>query len=285
MARQKSTHVDSAAAVGRRIRELREERGLRQLDLAFPGCTAAYISRIEAGARIPSLQLLREIGKRLGVSADYLARGDSHLSDAVALADAQLVQRLGNQREAQEAFAALADSADRKVQKGALLGLAQHALQDGRTIEAMELMERYETLVTNHDPVDPIAVGVLADAYEIRGDLAAAIAFLERKLDLAGGDPLVQLRITVALANALIDLGQFDRAEAMIANDGELYTILQRLDHFQRQLAHLRNAEPNPLTFHMVAINVLAEIDRMHVEARAYLSTHPSRMKPPEESP
>ena len=276
MARQKSTHVDSAAAVGRRIRELREERGLRQLDLAFPGCTAAYISRIEAGARIPSLQLLREIGKRLGVSADYLARGDSHLSDAVALADAQLVQRLGNQREAQEAFAALADSADRKVQKGALLGLAQHALQDGRTIEAMELMERYETLVTNHDPVDPIAVGVLADAYEIRGDLAAAIAFLERKLDLAGGDPLVQLRITVALANALIDLGQFDRAEAMIANslaalDGEPEPLnLARCLWSQSRLQAARGNVDLAARYAEQAISLLNATEHEEYAARAH---------------
>jgi transcriptional regulator with XRE-family HTH domain len=55
--RHKSTHVDSAGAVGQRIREARERRGLRQRDLAFEGCSAAYVSRIEAGERIPSLQL------------------------------------------------------------------------------------------------------------------------------------------------------------------------------------------------------------------------------------
>jgi transcriptional regulator with XRE-family HTH domain len=43
--------------------------------LSFPGCSPAYISRIEAGDRIPSLQLLREMGQRLGVSEDYLATG------------------------------------------------------------------------------------------------------------------------------------------------------------------------------------------------------------------
>src|SRR3954468_24568586 len=75
MPKQKSTHVDDPAAVGRRLREARERARDSQRDLAFPGCSAAYISRIEAGARIPSLQLLRELGRRVGVSADFLATG------------------------------------------------------------------------------------------------------------------------------------------------------------------------------------------------------------------
>src|SRR5919199_4578673 len=75
MPRQKSTHVDDPAAVGLRLKAARERVGLSQRQLAFVGCSPAYISRIEAGDRIPSLQLLRELGRRLGVSADYLATG------------------------------------------------------------------------------------------------------------------------------------------------------------------------------------------------------------------
>jgi len=74
--RQKSTHVDDPGAVGERLKAARLESGLSQRQLAFPGCSPAYISRIEAGDRIPSLQLLRELGKRLGVSEDFLATGE-----------------------------------------------------------------------------------------------------------------------------------------------------------------------------------------------------------------
>ena len=49
--------------------------GLTQRQLGFLGCTAAYISLIESGSRIPSFQLLREFGRRLGVTADWLATG------------------------------------------------------------------------------------------------------------------------------------------------------------------------------------------------------------------
>ena len=53
MPKQKSQHVDDPVAVGQRLREAREAAGLSQRDLSFSGCSAAYISRIEAGTRIP----------------------------------------------------------------------------------------------------------------------------------------------------------------------------------------------------------------------------------------
>ena len=65
MPRRKSTHVDDPHAVGRRLKEARARAGLSQRQLSFPGCSPAYISRIEAGDRIPSLQLLREMGRKL----------------------------------------------------------------------------------------------------------------------------------------------------------------------------------------------------------------------------
>ena len=72
---QKTAHVEDPVAVGRRLREARVAVGLNQRELAAGACSAGYISRVELGDRIPSLQLLRVLGKRLGVSADYLATG------------------------------------------------------------------------------------------------------------------------------------------------------------------------------------------------------------------
>ena len=42
--------------VGRRLRRLRTERGFSQRELSGPGVSYAYISRIEAGARRPSVK-------------------------------------------------------------------------------------------------------------------------------------------------------------------------------------------------------------------------------------
>ena len=59
--RERIPHVDDPVAMGRRLREARIASGLSQRELAFPGCSPAYISRIEQGERIPSLQVLRDL--------------------------------------------------------------------------------------------------------------------------------------------------------------------------------------------------------------------------------
>jgi transcriptional regulator with XRE-family HTH domain len=64
------------SAVGQRIKRLREERGLSQRDLAEPGISYAYISRIEDGQRTPSEKALRKLAERLGTTALYLETGD-----------------------------------------------------------------------------------------------------------------------------------------------------------------------------------------------------------------
>ena len=62
---QKSGHVDDPMAVGRRLRGARERAGLSQAALAAVcGCSGAYVSRVEAGDRTPSLQLLRRLVAR-----------------------------------------------------------------------------------------------------------------------------------------------------------------------------------------------------------------------------
>ena len=73
MPRSLTTHIDSPKAVGARLRAARDRAALSQRQLAFPGCTAAYISRIEAGARVPSLQMINQLALRLDVSVFWVA--------------------------------------------------------------------------------------------------------------------------------------------------------------------------------------------------------------------
>jgi len=65
-----------ASSVGKRIRKLRYDKGLSQRQLSVPGVSYAYISRIEAGTRDPSLKALIKIAPKLGVTALYLLTGD-----------------------------------------------------------------------------------------------------------------------------------------------------------------------------------------------------------------
>jgi hypothetical protein len=64
----------------------------------------------------------------------------------------------------------------------------------------------------------------------------------------------------------------------MIANDQELKVTLERIAQFQTQVAHLRNTESIPANYRAAVSGFLAEIDRMQLEVREYLSLHPTDM-------
>ncbi len=65
----------------------------------------------------------------------------------------------------------------------------------------------------------------------------------------------------------------------MITNDNELQTTLERIERFQNQVTHLRQSETNPDNYHASVSGFIAEIDRMQLEVREYLSLHPAEIK------
>ena len=65
----------------------------------------------------------------------------------------------------------------------------------------------------------------------------------------------------------------------MIANDQELKVTLDRIARFQAQVAHLRNTEVSSVNYHASVSGFLAEVDRMQLEVREYLSFHPQEHK------
>lgn len=112
--RPRTPHYDDPHALGRRLHEGRMAMGLSQRELAFPGCSAAYISRIERGERIPSLQVLRELARRIELAETVLAYGHETL-------DADVVRRIreleevgsnGEQDAQARAYRALAKAAN-----------------------------------------------------------------------------------------------------------------------------------------------------------------------------
>ncbi len=64
----------------------------------------------------------------------------------------------------------------------------------------------------------------------------------------------------------------------MIANDHELHGTLERIARFQAQVAHLRTVEAKAAHDHTAASGFLADIDRMQLEVREYLSLHPTEL-------
>lgn len=59
----------------------------------------------------------------------------------------------------------------------------------------------------------------------------------------------------------------------MISSDKELAVTLERIRHLQNQLALLRKTETNLVNYRLSSGGFIAEIDRMQLEVREYLST------------
>jgi len=62
----------------------------------------------------------------------------------------------------------------------------------------------------------------------------------------------------------------------MIKNDRELEVAQEGILHFERQVAQIRRTETNTENYVMSAGGLLAEIDRMNLEIRDYLWSHPA---------
>src|SRR5215469_13466809 len=113
MARMGADPTPGTESIGARLRRLRIEQGKSQRDLSSPGITYAYISRIEAGARTPSMKALRMLAKKLGVTPEYLETGselDASELRELRLADQELRLRLEGNADAAAVQAVLIDA-------------------------------------------------------------------------------------------------------------------------------------------------------------------------------
>jgi tetratricopeptide (TPR) repeat protein len=244
--RQKSDHVDSAAALAGRLRAAREGAGLSQRALAHGICTPAYVSRLEKGERIPSLQLLRRLAERLDADADELASG---VRAAVGdpLVDAELALRLGESEDAERVFRETLEQGSRSSRARALTGLGRLAFERGDHRAAIELLEAAAEWPQSSDAV----AETLGRAYAMVGELESAIAVFERARDRARErtEPIETLRFSVLLANALMDATNFGRAaellgDAIVAVDNSRDPILRARLWWSQSRLHAMQDDP-----------------------------------------
>ena len=186
----------SGETIGGRLRRLRVERGASQRDLSAPGVTYAYISRIEAGARTPSMKALRMLASKLGVTPEYLETGselDASELRELRLAEQELRLRLDGEADAEAVSELLADAeaaADVAAATRAriVLGLEAAARGDhaGTIAELSEVVG--SELVTA--PSRPDVFSTLGRAYAAAGSPREAVTLFERALDeVAGWSP------------------------------------------------------------------------------------------------
>jgi len=73
-----------ATTIGERILQRRTVLGLSQREIAAEGVSYAYISRIEAGQRRPSVRALRKLAAKLDVSVHWLETGQPDPGEELA---------------------------------------------------------------------------------------------------------------------------------------------------------------------------------------------------------
>jgi len=236
--RVKLKWYDDRIRVGQRLRAAREAAGLTQRDLATTDCTPAYISRIEKGERVPSLQLMREFAARLGVSDDYIAYGSAgRPRSGFTLAEARVALRLGELAEARrladDALSAARSDADRAL-ASAFFG--EIALAEGEYRAAVDAIERARLLDPTVESREPNAADALGRAYARLAEYGSAIAVFTRVRDRAAeqGDPIEAIRFGALLASALTDSGDFTGAERALAG------VLQGVEGLDDPLSRAR---------------------------------------------
>ena len=165
------------------------------------------------------------MGRRLGVSEDYLATGAERDDASAGLMDAELALRLDEVEEARKMFeAALEKSANSDERARALAGLGQLAFRDGNPREAVSRLEEARRVVPDDLSDHPAWADTLGRAYSMLDNLEAAIAIFRESLEAAErrNDPVESVRFAVLLANGLIDKSQFSEAEELLERTLEL---------------------------------------------------------------
>jgi tetratricopeptide (TPR) repeat protein len=289
-----TTRADDPAAVetiGVRLKRIRRERGFSQRELSGPGVSYAYISRIEAGARTPSVKALRMLARKLGVSVEYLETGRD-LRDTeereLLIADAELELRLEEDVEATEAkLKAIVDQSRQAgdfisaTRAGIALGLA--ASHRGNHLDAVERLE--EALETQ-----PITVAARPDAYAVLGESYAALGAPDRAVRLfercleeidaaAAEDSGTYIRFATYLSYALSDAGDHERAKEVVrealarAEDADDPYSRVRLYWSLARVAGLEGRSSEALEHIRRATTLLEATDHNVQLARGYLLT------------
>lgn len=219
--------VSAPETVGERLKRLRLACGLSQRELARPGVSYAYISRIEAGARQPSVKALRKLAVALGVSTEYLETGselDGGEQRELRLADAELALRLGVADGGEDALAAVAEEAAAAGDAGqaarARLALGLAAAERGEHARAVAELER-AFRADRPSPFDRLdAYATLGRSYSSLGETGAAIRLYLEALGeaerVAPDDHVTATRLRIMLSYALSDAGELERAEQLL---------------------------------------------------------------------
>jgi tetratricopeptide (TPR) repeat protein len=277
--------------VGARLKRLRLQKGFSQRDLSSPGVSYAYISRIEAGARTPSVKALRKLSQKLGVSVEYLETGRDirEVDDReLRLSDAELELRLaedtsGAERKLQAILEEARQAGDMGSAQRARIALGLAAARRGSNLEAAERLEAVLS-AEEHAPephMRPDLYTTLGQSYAALGAPERAVALFERSLErvteVVPDDSAAQVRYATFLSYALTDAGEHERARSVVRDalslaEGETdpYTRI-RLYWSLARVAAIEGRSSEALAQMRRAIGLLEVTEDTLTLARGYL--------------
>ena len=289
MIRSSVAEGEITEGIGARLKRLRVARGFSQRDLSSPGVSYAYISRIEAGARTPSVKALRKLAQKLGVSVEYLETGRDirEIDDReLKLADAELQLRLEAdtapaEQKLEEVLAEASAAGDRVSASRAAIGLGLAAAHRGNHLDAVERLEaalEYERVAPHLRP--DVYTG-LAQSYAALGAADRAARLLEQCLaevtESTPEDVTLMVRYATFLSYALTDEGEYDRASEVVhdalgrtGDSSDSYTRV-RLYWSLARMAAIEGRSAEALTQIRKAIALLEATDDTLTLARGYL--------------
>jgi transcriptional regulator with XRE-family HTH domain len=215
---------------------------LSQRQLASPGVSYAYISRIENGGRQPSLKALRAIANKLDVDLEYLETGKPVSTGAdreLRLRDAELELRLGGDLgQAEEALRGLLEEGLGGHLEGRVRAtLGTLLARRGENEEALRQLEAVASSRAVRPETRPDVFETLATVYVATRREQLAVDLLERCI--AGVDEderyLTQrVRFRTFLAQTFSTVGALDRAREVL---DEAMGLAERLARPQDRIA------------------------------------------------
>lgn len=220
------TPEEGTETIGARVRRLRTALGMSQRALSGPGISYAYVSRIEAGHRNPSVKAIRLLARKLGVTADYLETGEripAAKERELRIADAELELRLDRDVEHAEAIfsAVIVEQPGTAAEARARAALGILANRRGDNAQAVRQLEASIESPSISPERRSDVYETLARVYLAIGTPSSAVILLEQCLehvnDHAPDDATLQVRYRTFLGETFSALGQLDRARDLLA--------------------------------------------------------------------
>lgn len=222
---------------GRRLRELRRERRLSQRQLAGDMITPSYVSLLESGDRVPTLDVALSLATTLGVPVRDLIGNDVALGAAVDHGD-------GADLVTDAVSLSAIDERDYPSAADTLREALASAVRDGNTDRRLVLGMRLQYVLNalgHHDervalladlvalPAPPHGAGELPVV--LRTDLAAALRAAGRPAEArtaaAEASELIahtalrdtgqHVKLLAVLVSILVDLGDVDQVDRQVA--------------------------------------------------------------------